>query len=69
MSKIGELFRKTWDVKFPYVDLRLAAVYGCAAGLGIAKLWEPMLALDWYWYFIIAALAGIKPLVTFWRSF
>jgi len=30
--------------------------------LMLAKLWEPLLSLDWYWYAIIYVLAAIKPL-------
>lgn len=29
--------------------------------LMIAKLWEPILSLDWYWYGIIFVLAMLKP--------
>ncbi|MFT4297980.1 MAG: hypothetical protein ACMXX5_02200 [Candidatus Woesearchaeota archaeon] len=31
--------------------------------LMIAKLWEPILALNWYWYGLIMVLASIKPIV------
>ncbi len=35
---------------------------GVAGGvLMIAKLWQPLLSLDWYWYAVIFVLAAIKP--------
>jgi len=33
-----------------------------AFALMLAKLWQPILALDWYWYAIVFVLACIKPL-------
>ena len=44
-----------------WVDLALVKL--CVAGfvLMIAKLWKPLLNLDWYWYAIIFVLAAIKP--------
>jgi len=53
---------------FPLIDLRLIGLMGFAFGLMIAKLWEPILYLDWYWYLIIALLASIKPLTTFFKQ-
>ena len=44
-----------------WVDVQLIklSVAGCV--LMIAKLWEPLLSLDWYWYAVIFVLAAIKP--------
>jgi len=53
---------------FPHIDIRLSKLGGLAFGLMIAKLWEPILFLDWYWYLIIALLAWIKPAMTFWKQ-
>ena len=36
--------------------------------LMIAKLWKPLLGLDWYWYAVIGLLAAIKPISTFFRE-
>ena len=33
-----------------------------AFALMLAKLWQPILALDWYWYAIVFVLACVKPL-------
>ena len=65
--KKNVLFRM-WKFSFPYIDIRLAVLVGLAFGLMIAKLWEPILYLDWYWYLIIALLAAIKPIMTFWKQ-
>ena len=61
------LFR-VWKFTFPYIDIRLTGLVGLAFGLMIAKLWAPILYLDWYWYLIIALLAVIKPIMTFWKQ-
>ena len=44
-----------WD--FPLIKLSVAAFV-----LMIAKLWTPLLALDWYWYLIIGVIVAIKPM-------
>ena len=53
---------------FPHIDIRLVGLAGFALGLMIAKLWEPILYLDWYWYLVITLLALIKPVMTFWKQ-
>jgi len=53
---------------FPFIDIRLIGLASFALGLMIAKLWEPILYLDWYWYLVIALLAFIKPIITFFRQ-
>ena len=47
--------------KLNWVDIQFIkmSVAGCI--LMIAKLWEPLLSLDWYWYAIIFVVAAIKP--------
>ena len=62
------LLIRMWKFIFPLIDLRLIGLMGFAFGLMIAKLWEPILYLDWYWYLIIALLASIKPLTTFFKQ-
>ena len=59
---------RMWKFSFPYIDIRLAVLVGLAFGLMIAKLWEPILYLDWYWYLVIALLASIKPMMTFFKQ-
>ena len=57
-----------WGFMFPLIDIRLVRLAGFALGLMIAKLWEPILYLDWYWYLVITLFALIKPVMTFWKQ-
>ena len=68
MSKEGNFIQRAMAVQFPLIDLRLNGLVGFAFALAVAKLWEPVLALDWHWYALIAVVAAIKPLVTCFRS-
>lgn len=43
------------------IDIQLIKLSVAAFVLMLAKLWRPLLSLDWYWYALIAVLAGIKP--------
>ena len=58
-------FIRMWGFTFSYIDLRLAVLAGIATGLMIAKLWSPILSVDWYWWFILLVLAVMKPLIAF----
>ena len=62
------LIVRMWGFMFPLIDIRLVWLAGFALGLMIAKLWEPILYLDWYWYLVITLLASIKPVMTFWKQ-
>ena len=62
------LIIRMWGFMFPHIDIRLVSLAGFALGLMIAKLWEPILYLDWYWYLVITLLALIKPVMTFWKQ-
>ncbi len=42
-------------------DIKLIKLSTAAFVLLIAKLWSPLLSLNWYWYALIAVLAAIKP--------
>ena len=64
----NSLLFRVWKFTFPYIDIRLTGLVGLAFGLMIAKLWTPILYLDWYWYLVIALLAAIKPIMTFWKQ-
>lgn len=48
--------------KITWVDMALIKTTAAAFALLVAKLWEPLLSLDWYWYAIIFVLAAIKPM-------
>ena len=47
--------------KYHLIDIQLLKLSVAGFVLMIAKLWSPLLSLDWYWYALIAVLAGIKP--------
>jgi len=48
-----------------WADIGLIKFTVAAFILMIAKLWEPLLSLDWYWYGLIGFLAVIKPFYKF----
>ena len=60
------LIIRMWKFSFPLIDIRLMGLGSLAFGLMIAKLWEPILYLDWY--LVIALLASIKPIMTFFKQ-
>jgi len=47
--------------KMEWYDISLTKLSVAAFILMVAKLWEPILALEWYWYGIIFVLAAIGP--------
>ena len=47
--------------KMEWYDISLTKLSVAAFILMVAKLWEPILALQWYWYGIIFVLAAIRP--------
>jgi len=44
-----------------WVDVSLIKISAGAFALMVAKLWEPLISLDWYWYAIIFVIVAIKP--------
>ncbi len=57
---------KNWvDLKIKkcdLIDVKLIQLSSAALVLMIAKIWKPLLNLDWYWYGVIFVLAMIKPI-------
>lgn len=47
--------------KCVWYDISLVKLSTAAFILMIARLWTPILSLEWYWYLLIAVLAAIKP--------
>lgn len=47
--------RMTW------VDLGLTKIAVAAFTLMVAKLWPPLLSLDWYWYALLFVLLAAIP--------
>ena len=50
--------------KLTVFDIGLVKLGMVAFGLMIAKLWEPILSLEWYWYGVIGLLAVARPTCT-----
>ena len=55
------MFNKIINYKADYLDVLLAETSAMAFALLFAKLWSPLLSLDWYWYIIIGIAAAYKP--------
>ena len=53
--------------RFDVWDIQLIKLSVFAFTLMLAKLWEPLLVLDWYWYGLLVVLFGIRPIWTFWK--
>ncbi len=43
-------------------DVPLFKVSVAAFALMVAKLWAPLLGLEWYWYAVIGVVASIIPM-------
>ena len=54
--------------KLTWIDMGLTKLAVAAFVLMIAKVWPPLLSLDWYWYGLIWILLAIIPLRNFWRD-
>lgn len=51
-----------------WIDMGLVKLSVFAFALMVAKLWEPILSLEWYWYGIIFVLAAIPPMIRIFRQ-
>jgi len=54
--------------KLTWIDMGLTKLAVAAFALMMAKVWPPLLSLDWYWYGLIWILLAIIPLRNFWRD-
>ena len=57
-------FRTLADSKvknLKWIDVKLTQLSAAGFVLMIAKLWQPLLSLDWYCYAVIGVLAAIIP--------
>ncbi|MBU4246413.1 MAG: hypothetical protein ABIF85_04845 [Nanoarchaeota archaeon] len=48
--------------KFDWADISLTKISVFSFALMAAKLWAPLLSLEWHWYAVIFVLAAIRPL-------
>ena len=53
------------NYKADWIDVALTKIAVFAGALFIAKVWDTILDLEWYWYLIIWIVAAIKPMITF----
>ncbi|MEA1912638.1 MAG: hypothetical protein U9N06_02225 [candidate division WOR-3 bacterium] len=47
--------------KLNWFDIGFVKISVAGFILMVAKLWKPLLSLDWYYYVMIFVLAAIKP--------
>jgi len=47
--------------KFQWYDIGYIKLAVAGFILMIAKLWPPLLSLDWYWYLVIGVVGLIRP--------
>ena len=48
--------------KYAWMDVGCIKLSVAGFILMIAKVWEPLLSIEWYWYGLISVCAAIKPL-------
>ena len=53
------------NYKADWIDVALTKIAVFAGALFIAKVWDAILDLEWYWYLIVWIVAAIKPMITF----
>lgn len=58
---------KLSEFKADWLDVVLLKVAVFAATLLVAKYWELLLSLDWYWYVVVFIITVVKPFKTFIR--
>ena len=58
---------KIWNYRADIIDVGLVKIAVIAATLLIAKLWQPILSLEWYWYLLVCLIAAVKPFSTFFK--
>ena len=62
------IIQKLTSFRANWIDVAFIKIAVIAATLLIAKLWEPILSLEWYWYLMVLIVAAIKPLSTFYNT-
>ena len=66
MSLMGWMDSKIKTMR--WYDISLVKLTTAAAILMIAKLWSPLLALEWYWYGLIFVAAAIGPMIKIFKK-
>ena len=60
-------FNNLMKYKADVFDIAFTKIAVFAGALFIAKVWDTVLGLDWYWYLLIFIIASIKPMVNFFK--
>ena len=55
------MFNKIIAYKADYIEIGFIKTSAMAFALLFAKLYSPLLSLDWYWYLFIGIAAAYKP--------
>ena len=64
-------FKKWADAKakkLGWADMALVKISAFFFALMLAKLFAPLLSLEWHWYALVFVLAGIKPACEIFKS-
>lgn len=62
------LFESIKTYKADITDIAFTKIAVFAGALFIAKIWNRILGLDWYWYLLICIITAIKPMMNFFRA-
>lgn len=54
--------------KADLTDIAFTKIAVFAGALFIAKIWDGILGLDWYWYLLICIITAIKPMMNFFSA-
>jgi len=54
--------------KLGWLDVKLIKWSVFAFTLMLAKLWPPLLSLEWYWYGLLFVVFAIKPMMVYFRK-
>lgn len=61
-------FKNLMSYRAGVFDIGFTKIAVFAGALFIAKLWNGILDLEWYWYLLICIIAAIKPMMNFFRA-
>lgn len=58
------MFEEISSFKANWIDVALIKIAVFAATLLVAKLWQPILSMEWYVYLLLWIIAAIKPVIS-----
>jgi len=61
------IMEKLTSFEADWIDVAFIKIGVFAATLLFAKLWEPILSLEWYWYLLILVAVAIRLCVTYYK--